>query len=68
MTGDLFDDIIIRDTIPINELPAVQRTALVNYTDDHVKQYIQKLKKDAIRSTLKELDEAVTRWKVPTSE
>ena len=45
MTGDLFDDIIMRDTIPINELPAVQRTTLVSSTDENCKQYIQKMKK-----------------------
>ena len=68
MTGDLFDDIIMRDTIPINELPAVQRTTLVSSTDENCKQYIQKMKKDAIQSALKELDGAVTRCRIPTSE
>ena len=44
MAGDLFDDVIIRDTISIDEFSVVQRTILVSSTDENCKQYIQKLK------------------------
>ena len=37
MTGDLFDDVVIRDMIQINELHAVQQTTLVSSTDENCK-------------------------------
>ena len=64
--GELFDDVIIRNTIPITEIPSVQRTTLASSIEDKCKEYVEKQKKETIQSALKELEDASERCNIPS--
>ena len=51
--GELFYDVIIKNTINITEIPSVQRTTLASSIEDKCKEYFEKLKKETIQSALK---------------
>ena len=51
--GELFDDVIIRNTTLITEIPSVQLTTLASYTEEKFVEYVEKMKKDTIQSALK---------------
>ena len=42
--GELFYDVIIRNTIPITEIPSVKPTTLTRYIEDKCKEYVKKRK------------------------
>jgi hypothetical protein len=66
ITADLLNEAIKNDTIPITDMPAVQQTTLMKSIDENCIKYVEKLKKEAITSACKELNNASQRCNIPT--
>ena len=67
--GELLDDIIVHDNIPINNMPAVQQSSLYASTEEKCIQYINTIKENVIKSALSELrDESIERCSIPSYE
>ena len=55
--GELLDEIIVHDCIPINNMPAVQQSTLYASTEEECVNYIQTRKEKVIKSAMSELKE-----------
>ena len=64
-TGELLDEVIINDNIPITEMPSVQLTSILKSVNAKCVSVINKLKKDVVSSTLKELDGSSEACNIP---
>ena len=64
--GNLFDSVIIKNEIPIKEMPAVQLSALLLENDELFDRFQKDVKKDVIEAAIRELGEATTRCNVPS--
>ena len=66
ISGELFDNVIKKNTIPITDMPSVQFTTLMQSNDEKCKKYLHEMKTEILKSALKELDEAKTRCNIPS--
>ena len=66
VSADLFNEVIINNSIPINNMPPVQQTTLIKSIDDKCVNYINKLKRGVLMSALKELNDAITQYNIPS--
>ena len=64
--GDIFDDVIIKGSIPITEMPSVQLTSILKSEEEKCTTLIKKLKKAVLSSAFQELDEAKERCNIPS--
>ena len=67
--GELLDEIIVHDCIPINNMPAVQQSTLYASTEEECLNYIQTIKEKVIKSAMSELkEESIQRCSIPSIE
>ena len=67
--GELLDDIIVNNTIPISDIPAVQQTTLYSDCDEISKKYIDDIKQNVIKSAFTELkNSSIERCSIPSQE
>ena len=64
--GDIFDDVIIKGSIPITEMPSVQLTSLLKSEEEKCTTLIKKLKKAVLSLAFQELDKAKERCNIPS--
>ena len=64
-TGELLDEVIINDNIPITEMPSVQLTSILKSVDEKCVSVVNKLKKEVVSSALKELDGSSEACNIP---
>ena len=68
LAGDLFESVIIKNEIPMNEMPAVQLSALLLEQEKIFTQFVSDIKKDIIQAACRELGDAIQRCNVPSTE
>ena len=69
IAGELLDEIIVHNNIPISNMPPVQQTAIFADIDEKTTKYIESLKKKLIKSALSELgEESIQRCHIPSDE
>ena len=67
--GDLSDEIIMHDNIPINDMPPVQQTILYSDCQQESIKYITTMKNKLLKSAFSELkEESIERCNIPTIE
>lgn len=54
---DIIESLLIHDALPINEIPPVMYTSLVQYTDQKIQRFLREAKESCIDATLKALNE-----------
>ena len=65
--GELFDSIIIKDEIPITDMPSVHQTTLSAEVEDASRKYIDDIKSNTIDAAMKELgEEAIINCHIPS--
>eukprot|EP00957_Ditylum_brightwellii_P068716 5216524-Ditylum_brightwellii.AAC.1 len=57
--GELFDRVIMKNRIPISEMPPVQSTSIFSNMDDEVMKFTQETRTSIIDAAFKELGDAV---------
>ena len=65
-SAQLFNEAIKYDLIPITDMPPVQQTTLMRMRDEKCETYLNKIKKEAITSSLTELNESIERCNIPS--
>ena len=66
--GEPFDSVIVKNSIPISQIPPVQFTSIFSSMDDAVVQFKRKPKSKIIDAAFKELGGATQRCSVPDKE
>lgn len=66
--GELFDDVIIHNKIPITSMPPVQQTTLFASIKEDKIVYVKNAKREVITAALFELDTAKVRCVIPSKE
>ena len=67
-SGDLFDSIIIKNEIPILDMPAVQLSALLIEKDEIFERFQNDLKKEMIKAAIREVGDAFNQCNIPSLE
>ena len=65
-SGDLFDSVIIKNEIPVNDMPVVQLSALLLEHDELFDRFLKEMKNDIVQAAARELGEAYFRCNVPS--
>ena len=69
VAGELLDEVIVHDNIPITNMPPVQQTALYSVNEEECNEYIESLKRKVIKSAMSELkDDSIQRCQIPSQE
>jgi hypothetical protein len=68
ITFDLFSKIIIKDILPVSEMPPVQLSSLLASTEKDIVDYSIKIKATAIEATLKEVTHDTNFMSIPSKE
>ena len=63
--GNLWDSVILRDEIPISDLPPCHQKALNNSKEEEVIQMWSKLRGNLLRSAFREMDNSVQIYNIP---
>ena len=67
--GELLDEVIVRNNIPISDMPPVQQTAIFADCKEEEEKYIDSMKTKLIKSAMSELKEdSVQSCNIPTEE
>ena len=68
MAHDLLIEVIVKDNIPISDIPPVLTTSLYAELDEKQKQYVKESRNEVIRSALNELERSRELCQIPTEE
>ena len=63
--GDLFDDVIISNEIPITDMPASHQNLLMREKDEEITKYIIMRNNNMVKASYLELEEVVTLLQIP---
>ena len=66
--GNLLDGIIVRDILPITDLPPVQQTILIQSVSDECKAYKVRKKSDMLKAAMNELESSIARCNIPSTD
>ena len=66
--GELFDEVIIHDRIPISNMPPVQQTTLFSSIEEKKVEYVRSAKIEVVSAALCELNDAKDRCSIPLKE
>lgn len=67
-SGELFDSVIIRNEIPVSEMPSVLVSALLSEHGEEVDRYVKKIREDMVDAAIRELGQAVIDCNIPSRE
>ena len=65
-SGDIFDSVIIKNEIPMLDMPAVQLSALLLEKDNVFEQFQDDLKKEMIKAAIREVGDAFYKCNIPS--
>jgi hypothetical protein len=69
VAGELLDEVLVHNSIPINNMPAVQQSTLFASTEEECVKYIESTKVNVIKSAMSELkEESIQRCSIPSIE
>ena len=63
--GDLFDDVIISNEIPITDMPASHQVLLMREKDEEITKYIIMRNNNMVKASYLELEEVITLLQIP---
>lgn len=67
-SGDLFDSVIVKNEIPLYEMPSVQLSALLQNRDEKYTKFLIDMKKDIINAAIRELGDLALECNVPSTD